>query len=130
MNTENKAGDSAVKAMLLEFASTTTAHGISRFATTPVWTVKVSWFLIWLGVMAGFIFMVVQLVLLYSSKPVSTNVSVKYERVILSSLHLIIVILLKKGFGSWAKVALLACHNIEKAAEVFWRIKGESKCFP
>ena len=81
MNLKTKPGGSAVKTIFQEFASTTTAHGISRFANTPVWKAKISWFLIWLGVMTMFIFMVVELVTLYQSKPVKTSFSVKYEKV-------------------------------------------------
>ena len=81
MELKKKDDQSAVKDMFVDFASSTTAHGISRFATAPVWTAKVSWFLIWLGVMAGFIYMVAELIVLFNSKPVSTSVSVSYEQV-------------------------------------------------
>ena len=80
-NSPKKTGDNELRALLVDFASTTTAHGVGRFATAPVATAKVTWFFIWLCVMAGFSYMLAQLIILYKSKPVSTSVSVEYQKV-------------------------------------------------
>eukprot|EP00794_Sanderia_malayensis_P020038 gene20038-22004_t len=71
--------DASVTGMLNNFASSTTAHGISRIASASSVRFKVAWFIIWVTVMAFFIYLVVTLVLLYKSKPVSTSINVKYE---------------------------------------------------
>ena len=69
--------------LLSSFATSTTAHGVGRIAGSSDYKFKVSWFLVWLGVVIGFIFMVIKLSLLYKSKPVSTSISMSYEEVML-----------------------------------------------
>ncbi|XP_065061508.1 acid-sensing ion channel 5-like [Rhopilema esculentum] len=76
---DEKPPENAVRNMLFDFASVTTAHGISRFVTSGPIYARISWFFIWLAVMIGFIYMIIQLVLLYTSRPVSTSISISFE---------------------------------------------------
>lgn len=76
-----KYDDGPIKSMIMDFASTTTAHGVGRIASATKVTAKLAWFFIWLCVMVGFFLMLVKLLLLYKSKPVSTKISMTYENV-------------------------------------------------
>ncbi len=67
--------------MLNEFATSTTAHGISRIASASEIRFKIIWFIVWLGVISFFIYMTTTLVLLYRSKPVSTSIKIRIEQV-------------------------------------------------
>ena len=80
---KNKQGEEGkgLGLLLTSFATSTTAHGLNRIAGSTDFKFKVTWFLVWLGVMIGFVVMVVKLALLYSSKPISTSISIEYKEV-------------------------------------------------
>ncbi|XP_065061496.1 acid-sensing ion channel 5-like [Rhopilema esculentum] len=76
---ENLDQDSGITTLLSDFASTTTAHGVGRIAASSDYRFKFSWLAVWFGVMISFTWMVVKLAVLYTSRPVSTGISVSYE---------------------------------------------------
>ena len=73
--------ENGVGEVLSEFALSTTAHGVSHIAASSHSHIKIAWLLTWLGVMAAFAYMIVNLILLYTSYPVSTSFSMAYQQV-------------------------------------------------
>ena len=80
-NWQKGSSEDSVSGLIKGFASSTTAHGVGRIAESSDFRFRVTWFLVWLGVMISFTIMVVKLSLLYASKPVSTSISIVYEEV-------------------------------------------------
>ena len=67
--------------LLLSFATSTTAHGLNRIAGSADFRIRLAWFVVWLGVVIGFVVMVYKLAILYMSKPISTSIEVDYKEV-------------------------------------------------
>ena len=67
--------------LLLSFATSTTAHGLNRIAGSADFRIRLAWFVVWLGVVIGFVVMVFNLATLYISKPTSTSINVDYKEV-------------------------------------------------
>ena len=78
---EKKSEKPEIREMLQHWATTTTAHGVSRIAAASRPPEKLYWIAIWCTVMVFFVFLSVKLILLYQRKPVSTKVELWYERV-------------------------------------------------
>ena len=83
INEKSKQGEEGkgLGLLLVSFATSTTAHGLNRIAGSTDFRIRVCWFIVWLGVMIGFVVMIVKLGILYTSKPVSTSISISYHEV-------------------------------------------------
>lgn len=81
---EEKAENKSFKDLVLNFMEYTTAHGIGRLAASQTLFWKVFWSMCCIGAFGMFVYQATGLFEQYLSKPISTSMSVTFEKVCLN----------------------------------------------
>jgi hypothetical protein len=82
-SSEEKKASKSFKTLLHNFMGYTSAHGIGRLAESKTIFWRIFWSLVCMAAFGMFIYQGVGLLQQFFSKPVSTSVSVTFEKVIL-----------------------------------------------
>ena len=88
---EKKTENRSFKDLVYNFTQYTTAHGISRLAASQTIFWKIFWSLVCIGASGMFIYQARGLFKQYLSKPVTTSVSVAFQKVRLNGQYIIII---------------------------------------
>lgn len=85
---EKKKESKSFKKLLLNFMGYTSAHGIGRLADSKNLFWKIFWSLVCMGALTMFTYQLIGLLKQFLSKPVTTSVSITFEKVCVSFYNL------------------------------------------